>query len=116
MASRSEGTKEGEDEALRLFYSAIERDLGFAPAYGMAASCYLVRRNTGRVEDKDWEEAETRRLTTRVSVIGSDDAVAIREGLAHLVEKGQPVEKMTHDLLPCNKVGGLCPGGATRRL
>jgi TolB-like protein/class 3 adenylate cyclase len=77
MASCGEGTKDGEDEALRLFYSAIERDPGFATPYGMAALRYLVRRNTGRVEDKDREEAETRRLATRVSVIGSDDAVAL---------------------------------------
>jgi len=77
MASREEGTKEGEDEALRLFYRAIELDPNFATPYGMAAGRYLIRRGAGRVENKEWEQAETRRLATRVSVIGSDDAVAL---------------------------------------
>lgn len=77
MASRAERTEEGEEEAMRLFYAAIERDPNFAAPYGLAAGGYLFRRQNGRVKDKTWEEAETRRLAARVSVIGGDDALAL---------------------------------------
>jgi len=77
LAARAERTNEGEEEAMRLFYAAIERDPGFATPYGLAAGGYLFRRQNGRVKDKAWEEAETRRLAARVSVIGGDDALAL---------------------------------------
>jgi len=39
MASLRQWTKEGNDEAQRLFYKAIELDQDFSSAYGMAAWC-----------------------------------------------------------------------------
>ena len=40
------------DEALRLFYRAIELDPDFAPAYGMAAWCYGRRKANGWMADR----------------------------------------------------------------
>ena len=39
-------TREANDEALRLFYQAIELDPEFASAYGMAARCYVHEGRT----------------------------------------------------------------------
>src|SRR5262249_50338913 len=44
MASFYQWTRECIDEALRLFYRAIELDPDFASAYGMAARCYVWRK------------------------------------------------------------------------
>lgn len=52
----------------------------------------MYRRNTGRVENKDWEEAETRRLAERVSIIGSDDAMALSAAGGALVYVCQDYE------------------------
>src|SRR6266550_2246083 len=70
-------TKDAEEEARHLFYRAIELEPGFATPYGMAARCYSRRRAQGWTLDKAWEEAEVRRLASRISVIGNDDAVAL---------------------------------------
>src|ERR1700740_1194701 len=47
MANVYQWTKEGNSEALRLFYRAIELDPNFASAYGVAAWCYFVRKHRG---------------------------------------------------------------------
>jgi adenylate cyclase len=70
-------TKESQEEALRMFYRAMELDPEFATPYGMAARCYAFRKIQGRIVDKDWEEAETRRLGLRLVAIGQDDALAL---------------------------------------
>ena len=44
MAAFHRRTREANDEALRLFYKAIELDPDFASAYGMAARCYSQRK------------------------------------------------------------------------
>ena len=77
MAKRSEGTKQDTEEALRLFYRAIELDPGFATPYAMAATCYQDRKIAGRIGDREREEAEVRHLVSRVSMIGRDDARAL---------------------------------------
>ena len=77
VAKRAEGTRQGTDEALRLFYRAIELDPGFATPYAMAATCYQDYKIAGRIGDREHEEAEVRRLVSRVSVIGRDDARAL---------------------------------------
>lgn len=70
-------TKDSQEEALRLFYRAMELDPEFATPYGMAARCYAFRKIQGRIVDKNWEEAETRRLGLRLVAIGQDDALAL---------------------------------------
>ena len=47
MAKLYPWTLEGTNEALRLFHRAVELDPDFAPAYGMAAYCYLWRKVNG---------------------------------------------------------------------
>ena len=56
MASIYRWTREANDEALRLFYKAIELDPDFASAYGMAAWCYVLaqgERLDGRPRARD---------------------------------------------------------------
>ena len=77
MARAREQTKDSWEEALRLFYQAIELDPNFATPYGMAARCYMTRKRQGWVIDKNFEEVETRRLASHVSAVGHDDALAL---------------------------------------
>ena len=76
-------TRESNDEALQLFYKAIERDPDFAVAYGLAARCYVRRKTNGWMTDPAQEIAETTRLARRAADLGRDDAVALASaGLA----------------------------------
>ena len=77
MASIYEQTRDSWEQALRLFYRAIELDPDFATPYGLAARCYQTRRTSGWFEDKDHDSTETKRLAMRVSEIGQDDALAL---------------------------------------
>ena len=52
MAAVHHWTREGNDEALRTFYRAIELDPNFASAYGMAARCYSQRKVSGWFVDR----------------------------------------------------------------
>jgi len=70
-------TRESLEQALRLFYRAIELDPAFAAPYGMALRCYDGLRLQGWSVDKDWEKAEVRRLAALVGIFGQDDAVAL---------------------------------------
>ena len=65
------------EEALKLFYRAIEMDPSFPTPYGLAARAYMHKKVQGWTDDADWEEAETRRLALRVAAIGQDDALAL---------------------------------------
>jgi TolB-like protein/class 3 adenylate cyclase len=80
MASFYRRTREAINEALRLFYKAIEIDPDFAPAYGMAAWCYGWRKLNGWMDDRAQESAETARLSRLAAQLGQDDAVALARG------------------------------------
>jgi adenylate cyclase len=73
-------TREANDEALRLFSKAIERDPEFAPAYATAAHCYPLRKMHGWTVDRAQEVAEAARLAQRAIELGRDDAVALCYG------------------------------------
>jgi len=77
MAALHHGTQDANDEALRLFYKAIELDPEFASAYGMAAYCYVWRKSNGWMVDSERETAEAVRLALRATELGKDDAVAL---------------------------------------
>jgi tetratricopeptide (TPR) repeat protein len=77
MASVHQGTRTANSEALRLFYIAMERDRGFATAYGMAAWCYVWRKMSGWTTDRAQDIAEATRLAERAAELGKDDAVAL---------------------------------------
>jgi TolB-like protein/class 3 adenylate cyclase len=82
------GNRQANEEALRLFNSAIELDPDFASAYGRAASCYVVAKNSGWFSDTGNEIAEVKRLAQRAVELGKDDAIALAAAgwaLAHIV-------------------------------
>jgi TolB-like protein len=76
------------DEALPLFYEAIQRDPEFASAYAMAAWCHSWRKLSRWMTDVGREVAEGTRLARRAVQLGQNDAVALAasaHALAHLV-------------------------------
>src|SRR5262245_44076091 len=77
MASFYQRSRDANDEALRLFYKAIEVDPDFATAYGMAAWCYGWRNLSGWAADRAREVSEGARLAWRATELGKDDAVAL---------------------------------------
>ncbi|MGY2904171.1 winged helix-turn-helix domain-containing tetratricopeptide repeat protein [Bradyrhizobium sp. URHC0002] len=82
------GTREAIDQALPLFYEAIELDPEFASAHAMGAWCYFWRKVNGWMTDQPRELAEGVRLARLAVELGKDDAVALTRGghaLAHLV-------------------------------
>jgi adenylate cyclase len=71
------GNRQANDEAVRLFNSAIELDPDFAAAYGRAALCYVIAKNSGWFSDTANEIAEVQRLAQRAVELGKDDAIAL---------------------------------------
>ena len=69
--------RQANDEALRLFNSAIELDPDFASAYGRAAFCYVFAKTNGWISDTANEIAEVTRLAQRAVELGKDDAIAL---------------------------------------
>lgn len=65
------------DEAMQLFYKAIEFDPEFAAAQAMAAWCYAWRKISGWMADPAREIAEGARLAWRAVELGKVDAVAL---------------------------------------
>jgi TolB-like protein len=71
------GNRQVNDEALRLFNSAIELDPDFAVAYGRAAHCYVGSKTNGWFSDTANEIAEVKRLAQRAVELGKDDAITL---------------------------------------
>jgi TolB-like protein/Flp pilus assembly protein TadD len=65
------------EEALKLFYRAIELDPSFPTPYSFAARTYLNKKIQGWTDNAGRDEAETMRLALRVAAIGQDDEVAM---------------------------------------
>jgi TolB-like protein/Tfp pilus assembly protein PilF len=89
MANLHLGTREATEQALILLTKAIELDSEYAPAYAMAAWCYVWRKVNDWMGDRPQELAEGTRLTRRAIELGMDDAVVLtRAGhaLAHLAD------------------------------
>jgi adenylate cyclase len=77
VASINKWSKAGADEALRLAYQAIELDPGYSAPYGLAVSCYIVRRANRWMTDPAQDRAETARLAARAVEVGRDDAITL---------------------------------------
>jgi len=77
VASAMPYTREGDTEALRLFYRAIELDPDFAVAYGRAAWIFVTRKSNGWLVDRERELAEGTRLARCAAELGNDDAAAL---------------------------------------
>ena len=73
----SEVTQAQYEEALRLFYRAIELDPSYATAFAWAAQCYAVRKVNGWMANSEREMAEACRLARPAIDLGHDDAVAL---------------------------------------
>ncbi len=87
MAKLHSGSREAIEQALPMFYTAIELDPEFASAYGMAAWCHFWRKLNGWMTDRTAEIAEGIRLARLAVTLGRDDAVALTRGghaLGHL--------------------------------
>ena len=80
IASIYQYTRQGFEDALRLFYRAIELDPDFAAPYGMAARCYARYKTDGWTTDRPRQIAETVRLARSAAKLGKDDAVALSNG------------------------------------
>jgi len=71
------GNRQANEEALRLFNSAIELDPDFAAAYGRAAFCYTIAKTNGWISVTVNEIAEVKRLAQRAIELAKDDAVVL---------------------------------------
>jgi adenylate cyclase len=69
--------REAVDEALRLLRRATELDPAFAPAYGLAAHCFAVRKMQGWVTDRLREPTEAAKLARRAVELSKDDAAVL---------------------------------------
>jgi adenylate cyclase len=88
LANHYKWTREGTDQALGLFYEAIERDPDFSAAYAAAAGCFWRRKAQRWIIDQEQEVAEAKRLALRAVQLGKDDAMVLGFAgytLAHVV-------------------------------
>lgn len=79
------------EEALGLFYRAIELDSDLACAYGRAASCFARLKADSWIAGTPDEIAEVARLTRKATELGRDDAIA-------LAASGWALAFVVHDL------------------
>jgi TolB-like protein/Tfp pilus assembly protein PilF len=70
-------TREATDDALRLFYRAIDLDPDLALAHGRAAACYIWRSSNGWMTDRVQETAEAVRLARRAVELDNEEALAL---------------------------------------
>ena len=77
MAAWHDWTQPSHNNALKLFYQAIELDPEFARAHALAAGCYLMRKSNGWIIDRAAEIVETDRLAKLGADLGRTDALAL---------------------------------------
>jgi TolB-like protein/class 3 adenylate cyclase len=111
MARMEEANKGALDDALRMFYQAIELDPDFPTPYAMAARCYGFRKIQGWIVDKEKELAETRRLAMKVAAIGHDDERALAsagQSLAWVCKDYDVGEALVDQALAINPNSAFC--------
>jgi adenylate cyclase len=69
--------RDGNDDALRLFWKAIELDPDFSAAYAMAAMCFMRRKSNGWMLRLEQETAQAGQLASQAARLGQDDADAL---------------------------------------
>lgn len=92
MGSLYRWTRVGIVDALRMFRRAIEIDPEFAPAYGLAAYCYVQRQSYGWFTDRPREVADAVRLARDAAQLGGDDALALSKAAHAITILGGDVE------------------------
>lgn len=75
LSSWNHWTKDDNEQALKLFYAAIDRDPEFTTPYGLAISCYIMDRSSHWSNYQD--KTEIARLIHRARDIGMDDPIAL---------------------------------------
>jgi TolB-like protein len=75
LADWNRWTKEGNADALKHFYAAIDKDQHYSTPYGLAASCYFFAKVNNWHSQFDMKEIA--RLVDSAAEIGVDDAVAL---------------------------------------
>jgi adenylate cyclase len=84
MGNVYQWSRDGISNALSMFHKAMQLDPEFAPAYGMAAYCYVQRKSYGWIADRKRETAECARLARRAAELAKDDTAALSKA-AHAV-------------------------------
>ena len=110
LASFQKWGRDAIDEALRLAYRAIELDPNYAMPYGLALSCYVVRKTSGWTTDPARETAETARLAAKVTEVGHDEAFALASAgfaLANIVGDLDAGSALIERALELNPNGSL---------
>jgi tetratricopeptide (TPR) repeat protein len=77
LAKFYEFSRHANDEALRLFKSAIDVDPDFATAHGRVALCYVSAKAFGWSSEPSDEIVEVKRFSQRAVALGKDDAMAL---------------------------------------
>ena len=77
LASLQKWGRDATDEALQLAYRAIELDPNYAAPYGLALSCYVVRKTSGWATDTARDIVETARLAAKAAEVGRDVPFAL---------------------------------------
>jgi TolB-like protein len=80
VASFHRFTWETTDQALANFQRAIELDPDFATPYGMAAHCYVRRKQTRWLADETTDTADAVRVARAAVEFGNDDVIALSAG------------------------------------
>ncbi|WP_108523091.1 adenylate/guanylate cyclase domain-containing protein [Bradyrhizobium algeriense] len=70
-------TRQGNEDALKLFMKVVDLDPNYAAAYGMAAYCRHRRRVWGWTDDRTGDLHELAHLTRQAAQLGKDDPVAL---------------------------------------
>jgi len=82
----------GLDRALEQFQMAADIDDAFAPAYGMAAYCYVQRQSNGWIADRETETADCMRLALRAAELAPDDPLVLSRSAHALAAIAQDCE------------------------
>ncbi len=77
-------SRDGITNALSMFHKANELDPEFAPAYGMAAYCYIQRQSYGWIGNRQQETAECETLARKAAALAKNDALTLSKA-AHAI-------------------------------
>ncbi|HMF23009.1 MAG TPA: winged helix-turn-helix domain-containing protein [Pseudolabrys sp.] len=77
-------SRDGINNALCMFHKANELDPEFAPAYGMAAYCYVQRKSYGWIGNRQQETTECELLARKAAALVEDDALTLSKA-AHAI-------------------------------
>src|SRR6185437_1552895 len=80
LAAHRLGSLDANQNALRLYYKAIDVDPRLACAYGLAAWCYVERKARGWMTEPVRERAEATALSRKAVHLGTEDPISLCMG------------------------------------